>query len=106
MKLPKTRNTYCPSCKKHTEHKIIEGKKKGRGATHPMSFGSQKRIKHRGHMGTGNKGKYSRPPITKWRMTGRKTSKKVDLRFECTVCKKMHHPAKGGFRARKVEFKQ
>src|SRR3990172_6215131 len=63
MKLPKTRKTYCPKCKKHTEHKVIEGKKKGRNATHPMSFGSQKRIRHRGHLGIGNHGKYSRPPI-------------------------------------------
>lgn len=105
MKLPKTRKTYCPKCKKHTEHKVIEGKKKGRNATHPMSFGSQKRIRHRGHLGIGNHGKYSRPPITKWRMTGRKTSKKVDLRFECPVCKKMHGMSAGGFRTRKVEFK-
>ncbi|RJQ19924.1 50S ribosomal protein L44e [Candidatus Woesearchaeota archaeon] len=105
MKLPKTRKKYCPTCKKHTEHKIIEGKKKGRNATHPMSYGSQKRIRHRGKLGVGNHGKYSRPPINKWRMTGRKTSKKVDLRFECSTCKKMHGKADGGFRARKVEFK-
>jgi len=105
MKLPKTRNKYCPKCKKHTEHKIIEGKKKGRGTAHPMSRGSQKRIKHRGRMGIGNNGKLSRPPITKWRMTGRKTSKKVDLRFQCSVCKKMHGIRAGGFRAGKVEFK-
>jgi large subunit ribosomal protein L44e len=105
MKLPKTRNTYCPSCKKHTEHKIIEGKKRTRGSAHPLSWGSKKRIKSRGHLGVGNHGKYSKPAISKWRMAGRKTSKKVDLRFECSVCKKMHGMSKGGFRTRKVEFK-
>ncbi|HLC32461.1 MAG TPA: 50S ribosomal protein L44e [Candidatus Nanoarchaeia archaeon] len=106
MKLPKTRKTYCPTCKTHTEHKIIEGKKKTRGSAHPLSFGSKKRIKHRGKLGIGNHGKYSKPAITKWRMAGRKTSKKVDLRFECSKCKKMHMIAGGGFRARKIEFKQ
>jgi len=104
MKLPKTRNTYCPKCKKHEEHKIIEGKKKTRGTSHPLSFGSKKRIKQRGRMGTGNNGKYSKPAITKWRMAGRKTSKKVDLRFQCSSCKKMHGIASGGFRAKKIEF--
>ncbi len=104
MKLPKTRKKYCPTCKKHTEHKIIEGKKKGRNATHPMSYGSKKRLKHRGKLGVGNHGKYSKPPINKWRMAGRKTSKKTDLRFECGVCKKMHGQRGGGTRARKVEF--
>jgi large subunit ribosomal protein L44e len=106
MKLPKTRKKYCPTCKKHTEHKIIEGKKKTRGSAHPLSWGSKVRIRGRGHLGVGNHGKYSKPAITKWRMAGRKTSKKTDLRFQCGVCKKMHASAGGGFRARKVEFKQ
>jgi len=104
MKLPKTRNTHCPTCNKHTEHKIIEGKKKTRGTAHPLSRGSKKRIKSRGHMGIGNHGKYSKPAITKWRMAGRKTSKKVDLRFLCKDCKKMHSISGGGFRARRIEF--
>ncbi len=71
-----------------------------------MSHGSKKRIGIRGHLGVGNHGKYSKPAITKWRMAGRKTSKKTDLRFQCPVCKKMHGVSKGGFRARKIEFKQ
>ncbi len=105
MKLPKLKNKYCPTCKKHQDHKTIEGKKKTRGSAHPLSRGSKKRIKSRGSMGIGNQGKYSKPAITKWRMTGRKTSKKVDLRFQCAVCKKMHGMSAGGFRAKKVEFK-
>lgn len=105
MKLPKTRKKYCPTCKKHQEHKVVEGKRKGRSATHPLSWGSKKRIKMRGSLGTGNDGKYSKPAINKWRMTGRKTSKKIDLRFQCTTCKKMHQMSQGCFRAKKVEFK-
>jgi len=105
MKLPKMRKKYCPTCKKHEEHKTTEGKKKTRGSAHPLSFGSKKRIKIRGNMGTGNHGKYSRPPIAKRRMYGRKTSKKLDLRFQCQVCKKQHVISGGSFRAKKVEFK-
>lgn len=105
MKLPKTRKKYCPSCKTHHEHKVVEAKKRGRGTAHPLSQGSRKRIKARGLIGTGNNGKYSKPPISKWRMAGRKTSKKVDLRFECQQCKKMHCVSAGGFRTKKVEFK-
>lgn len=105
MKIPKLRNRYCPTCKKHTEHKITQSKNKTRGTAHPLSFGSRKRIKLRGNMGTGNNGKYSRPPIAKRRMFGRKTSKKVDLRFQCGSCKKMHGLSNGGYRVRKVEFK-
>jgi len=104
MKLPKTRKTYCPTCKKHTEHKIIEGKKKNRGSSHPLSAGNKKRIAHRGRMGVGNHGKYSKPALSKCRMFGRKTSKKTDLRYECQICKKMHQSSNGGFRARKIEF--
>lgn len=105
MKLPKTRKKYCPKCKKHHEHKVLESKNKGRGKTHPLSQGSKKRIKQRGSLGTGNDGKYSKPPINKWKMAGKKTSKKVDLRFECQSCKKRHGMSSGGFRLKKVEFK-
>lgn len=104
MKLPKTVRRYCPFCKKHTEHKIVQSKAKTRGSAHPLSYGSKKRIKARGRLGIGNKGKYSKPPISKWRLAGRKTSKKTDLRYECKICKKQKNQ-KHGFRARKIEFK-
>lgn len=104
MKLPKITKRYCPYCRKHAEHKIIESKKRTRGTAHPLSRGSKKRFKARGRLSTGNKGKYSKPPIAKWRMTGKKQSKKCDLRYECQVCKKKHARAKG-FRAKKIEFK-
>ena len=104
MKMPKLKKRYCPYCKKHTEHKVLESKKRTRGTAHPLSRGSKKRIKARGRMSTGNKGKYSKPAITKWRMAGRKQSKKTDLRFECSVCKKKHQQKKG-FRAKRIELK-
>jgi large subunit ribosomal protein L44e len=104
MKLPKTRRTYCPKCKKHTEHKIAEAKKRTMGTAHPMSYGTKKRAKRRGRMGSGNMGRYSKPAASKFKMTGKKQTKKIDLRYTCTVCKKAHTVGKA-WRAKRVEFK-
>jgi len=105
MKLPKTVNRYCPHCKKHTEHKVALAKRKTPGSAHPMSYGSKKRARLRGSArGYGNLGRYSKPAISKWKMTGKKSSKKTDLRYTCNVCKKTHVQKKG-FRAKKIEFK-
>ena len=82
----------------------MEAKRKTRGTANPLSAGSKKRIKARGRMGEGSKGKYSKPPITKWRMAGRKQSKKLDLRYECSKCKKMTVQKKGT-RTKKLEMK-
>ena len=102
MKLPKTKNRYCPYCKKHTEHKVTLSKKK---KPRSMTYGSKLRAKRRGKArGNGNRGRYSKPAISKFKMTGKKTSKKVDLRFECKVCKKQHIQ-KQGYRSRRIEFK-
>ncbi len=107
MKLPKTRRTYCPKCRKHTEHKVHQAKKRTLGTAHPMSYGNKNiRAKQRGAArGYGNLGRYSKPPASKFRMGGRKQSKKVDLRYECTKCGKMHIAGKS-WRAKRVEFKQ
>ncbi len=103
MKLPKAKKRYCPYCKKHTEHKVSQAKKK---APSSLSHGSKYRARKRGlGRGAGNRGKYgSKPAITKFKMTGKKSSKKTDLRFECSVCKKMH-VQRQGFRAKRIEFK-
>lgn len=104
MKLPKTTKRLCPYCKKHTEHKISQAKRKTPNSVHPMSYGSKKRAKLRGEAcGTGNQGRYSKPPITKFKMTGKKVSKKTDLRYECKECRKMHTQKKG-VRSKRVEF--
>src|SRR3989338_843180 len=102
MKLPKTVNRYCPYCKKHTQHRIAPNKKKN---PRTMTYGSKIRARRRGQArGVGNMGRYSKPALTKFNMTGKKASKKTDLRYECKECKKQHVQRKG-FRAKKVEFK-
>ena len=101
MKLPKTQKRYCPSCKKHTEQKVSQNKR--RNPT-PFSYGSKVRAKRRGAArGTGNLGRYSKPAISKFKMTGKKQSKRTDLRMQCSVCKKTHAQKKST-RAKKVEF--
>ncbi len=102
MKLSKVRNKYCPFCKKYTKHKVTQAKKK---APSSMKYGSKYRAKKRGHArGIGGHGRYSKPAMSKWKMTGKKQSKKTDLRYECPECKKSHSQRKG-FRAKKIEFK-
>ncbi|MBN2454831.1 50S ribosomal protein L44e [Candidatus Woesearchaeota archaeon] len=101
MKLKKTRKRYCPYCKKHTDHKVSQAKKKNPS---PMTYGSKVRARRRGKArGTGNRGRYSKPAISQFKMTGRKQTKKTDFRYQCTVCKKTHVQKKG-FRAKKIEF--
>ena len=102
MKFPKTLNRYCPYCKKHTEHTVSITKKKS-----PISlrYGSKVRARKRGQArGKGNLGRYSKPAISKFKMTGKKATKKTDFRFQCKICKKMH-VQRQGFRAKKIEFK-
>ncbi|MBL7148107.1 MAG: 50S ribosomal protein L44e [Nanoarchaeota archaeon] len=102
MKLPKQTKKYCKKCKHHTLHKIAVVKGKERGS---LKKGSMKRAKKRGlGRGYGNKGKYgSKPAISKWKRTGAKTSKKTNLKYTCTVCKKTSLQKKG-IRAKKVLF--
>ncbi len=107
MKLPKTKKRYCPKCKKHTEHTVAQAKKKTPGSVHTLSHGSKRRqkLRHRGvGIGTGNKGRYSRKAISKFKMTGAKPTKKSDLRYKCKECGKMHMQKKG-FRSKKLEIK-
>ncbi len=102
MKLPKTKKKYCPRCKTHTEHKISQTKKK---SPRSLSYGSKSRARSRGKArGMGSRGRYSKPAITSFKMTGAKVTKKTDLRFTCTKCNKMQ-VQRYGIRAKKVEFK-
>ncbi len=104
MKLPKETKRFCPTCRKHQTHKILIAKKRTRGTARPLSRGSLVRAHRRSQdVGVGNHGRYSKPPKPK--MTGKKQSKKTDLRYECTVCKKQHVQRKG-YRTKKIEFKQ
>ena len=101
MKVKKAVKRYCPYCKKHTDHKVSQAKKK---SPSPLSYGSKFRARSRGRArGHGNLGRYSKPAISQFKMTGRKQTKKTDLRYECSVCKKTHVQSYGK-RAKKVEF--
>jgi large subunit ribosomal protein L44e len=101
MKIPKTRSRYCPFCRKHTESKTFQVKK---GQPSPLSYGSKIRAKRRGRArGFGNLGRYSKPAVTKFKMTGKKQTKKTDLKFQCAECKKFHLQSKGT-RAKRVEI--
>jgi len=102
MKVPKLMKRYCPKCKTHTEQKAALNKRKNASS---LTYGSKVRAKRRGKArGFGNQGRYSKPAVTKFKMTGKKQTKKTDFRFECSVCKKSHVKASGGIRAKKVEF--
>ena len=90
---------------KHSEHKIAAAKKRTPSTAHPMGLGSKKRMKRRGEgVGAGNRGKLSKGALGGWKRYGKKTSKKTDFRYTCSVCKKTHTQKKG-FRAKRVEFK-
>ena len=101
MKVPKAKKRLCPYCKKHTEHKVSQTKKK---AASSLTYGSKVRARLRGKArGSGGMGRYSKPAVTKWKMAGKKTSKKSDMRYECKECKKIHLQKKGK-RAKRFEF--
>jgi large subunit ribosomal protein L44e len=102
MKIPKVMKRYCPFCKKHTEHKAAQNKKKSPSS---LSYGSKHRARKRGKArGYGNLGRYSKPAVTQFKMTGKKQTKKTDLRYTCKECKKTHMQDHG-IRAKRVEFK-
>ena len=105
MKIPKMINRYCPFCKKYTQHKVKSSKKATPGSAHPLSYGSKVRQRLRGvNRGFGNKGRYSRKPVSARKRTGRKTSKKTDIRYECVECKKAYPQSKGK-RTKRLEIK-
>ena len=101
MKLSKTIKRFCPFCNSHKEHKVSQSKKKGAGT---LTYGSKSRVKRRGlGRGFGSLGRYSKKALSAWKRTGKKSSKKTDLRFECSSCNKSH-AGKNTVRTKKVEF--
>ena len=104
MKIPKKRRRFCRTCRKHTDQTVSIAKSMGRNKTHPMSRGSRIRMRLRGQdRGFGNKGRTSKGAVSSFSMSGAKTSKKQDLRFTCSVCKKTS-VIKKTFRAKKLEL--
>ena len=90
MEHPQRVKRFCKHCREHHEMKVSEAKERGRNRARPNSRFTERRMKKRGvNRGAGNKGKFSKPPISAWRGTGRKRSDKSDLRFECTECGKI-----------------
>ena len=65
MKIPKLMRRHCPYCKKHTDHKVAQSKKKQPSS---LSYGSKVRAKRRGKAtGAGNLGRYSKPAVSKFK---------------------------------------
>jgi large subunit ribosomal protein L44e len=94
MKIPKKINRYCPYCRKKTEHKVADVSTGGKRGT--LTQGSISRAKKRGlARGIGNKGRWgSRPAISKWKRKT-KSTKKTNLHYTCSECKKTHIQKKG-----------
>jgi large subunit ribosomal protein L44e len=103
MKFPKTKKRYCPFCRKHTEHKIVvvsSGHQRG-----TLKRGSKQRARLRGrNRGFGSHGKYSKPPVTRWKRKT-KSTKKTNIIFTCAVCKKSHCQKKG-IRTSKIQIEE
>merc|ERR1712003_305642 len=75
VNIPKTRNTYCRKCKKHTPHKVTQYK------TGKASLSAQgKRRYDKKQAGFGGQ---TKPVFHK----KAKTTKKIVLKLECTKCK-------------------
>jgi len=92
MNIPKKTNRFCPFCNKKTEQKIdlvSTGHKRG-----ALKRGSLERAQLRHLMGSGNRGKRSRPAIKSWKRKTKVTTKKVII-YTCQVCKKSKHAKKG-----------
>lgn len=94
MKYPKNVKAFCPHCNKHTDHVVSPNKRKARGMAHPMSK-AQRRFKDK----LKGYGSFPRPNPK----GDGKPTKKVDLRYKCTECKKMQ--TRKGFRVKKFEIK-
>jgi len=92
MKMPAKFTTYCPFCRNHQVHEVEKVKKSKTTGLHWIDRQKARRGK------VGNMGKFSKVP------GGDKPTKRIWLRYRCTVCKKAHQ--RPCFRAKKFEFKE
>jgi len=91
MRFPKEIRTFCPTCKKHTLQTVEMAKKKTRGAmTHGMRRFDRKMRGYGSFPKENPKGR-------------EKSTRKLDIRYKCTVCGKKHMAGKG-WRAKKFEL--
>ena len=99
MKFPKKTMRYCPYCNKRTEQKIEE---QSSGKPSTLKRGAKQRARLRGlNRGIGNKGRYSR--MRNQAKQKRKTTRKTEILYTCTVCKKSKDQKKG-IRTSKIQF--
>jgi len=91
MKIPKKQKRYCNFCKKHTEHILEEAKRRPRKQTSK----SQRRFLRK----MAGYGSFPRE-----NPKGReKPTRKLDLRYKCSVCGK-RHTVGYGFRVKKFDL--
>lgn len=90
MKVPKQLRTYCPSCRKHTLHKVYQLRKR---APRPLSWGQRQ-------FGRVTAGYGSQPRSEQKKFA--KTAKKISLVLKCSKCGKSH--THRGFRAKGIEI--
>ncbi len=79
MNIPKSIQTYCRKCKKHTAHKLKQFKP---AAPRAMSIGTR-RMQRKHKSGYGGK--------TKHPATVKKQTKKPTFVAECAVCRQKHY---------------
>ncbi|MCK5409267.1 MAG: hypothetical protein ACTSUP_02175 [Candidatus Heimdallarchaeaceae archaeon] len=84
VKIPEIMFKYCPKCGKHVKMKVKQ-EKSARRAGGMTAMARRVKRKKRGY---GNKGRFSKRPVTQTKMAS-KTSKKVDLRLSCPDCGKI-----------------
>jgi len=91
MKIPKIQRRYCKTCRKHTEQKVEIAKRKPRSK---MARGQRRFLRKMKGYGS----------FPKENPKGReKATRKLDLRYLCSVCKKKQIVGEG-FRSKKIEW--
>jgi large subunit ribosomal protein L44e len=90
MKFPKELKVYCPYCKRHTVHTAEIAKKKPRRT---MAQGQRRFLRKLKGYGS----------FPREKPDYEKSTKRIDLRFKCTVCGKKHTRGRG-WRAKKFEI--
>jgi len=91
---PKETNTYCPSCRKHSVHKVKLSSKGGRG-NRSMAKGNRKHDRKLEGYGGKRKGL----------KTSKKNGKRQVIVMECSICKKKHQRTIGTRTKKKLEIK-
>ncbi len=90
MDMPQNVRIFCPTCRKHTEHKVEVAKKKQRRT---LAQGQRRYLrKLKGYTS------FPRP-----KPDHEKAVKRTDLRYKCSVCGKKHNKGQG-FRNRKFKL--